>query len=551
MSIRYTPRWPLLLALILGVGTVIGLTYATTNQSGDARPSQGGRYVEGVAGAVSQVNPLFTTSDAEDDVAKLVFAGLVRLGPKGNVQPDLAQDLPSVGPDGRTYTFKLRRGLRWQDGVRLTASDVIFTINTIKDPAFTGDPRLADVFTDVEVNAPDDQTVVMTLPGPFAPFLAFATVGILPEHRLSGLNAEQLVASPFFEQPVGSGPYRLSELTSSAAKLESYADYHFGPPLVDTIELRFYRDDALLFKALQNSEVDGAFFHTSLPPESIATIDQNAQWVRRSLHGTTYSLIYLNPELPAFQDENVRHALQHAIDEDVVINDALSGQGLPIDSPIAPDLWAYVSFPDSYTFDLNRAASLMEDAGWTRGTNGWTNEGEALGFTLATIDDPVQLRIADSVARQWREFGLQVEVHAMGASQFREEVLQQHQFEAVLSTIQPSGPDPDPYPFWHSTQALGEGLNLSGFSNSIVDQLLESARQTPSSAQRAEDYHVFQEVFSHALPALLLNTPTYQYVVTSELQGLAPGLLFSPSSRFLDVHGWFLKTESSSDGDNG
>ncbi len=80
--------------------------------------------------------------------------------------------------------------------------------------------------------------------------------------------------------------------------------------------------------------------------------------------------------------------------------------------------------------------------------------------------------------------------------------------------------------------------------------MLESGRQTPSQSQRAEDYRVFQEVFAQALPAVLLHTPTYQYVVTSDLQGLSPGLLFTPASRFFDVHRWFLKSESSGgDGD--
>lgn len=545
MSIRYTPRWPLLVTLVLGVAALIGLTYATTEPSGDARPTQGGRYVEGVAGAVSRVNPLLAANDAERDVATLVFSGLVRLGPKGNVLPDLAEALPSIGPDGKTYTFKLRRGLRWHDGTRLTASDVAFTIEAIQDPAFAGDPSLRALFAQVEVETPDEQTVVLTLSEPFAPFLAFATVGILPRHRLSGLRGQALITAPFFERPVGAGPYRLRKLTPSGAVLEANAEYALGAPLVTTLELRFYRDEGALLNALLAEEIDGAFFHNPLSAEQIAALDQDERWVRRSLHGTAYSLVYLNAELPALKDAQVRQALQHALDRERLIEEALEGQALAVDSPIAPDLWAYVSFGDAYRFDRRAASKLLETAGWRRDGQGWRKDGAALRFTLATVDDPTQVRVADAIARQWRSFGVQVEVHAMSAAQFHDEVVVRRRFQAALSTVAPPGPDPDPYPFWHSTQALGEGLNLSGFSNVIVDQVLESARQTPSQAQRAEDYRLFQEIFAGALPALLLYTPTYQYVVTADLHGLSPGLLFSSSARFFDAHRWFLKSASS------
>ena len=108
MSSAFRPRWPLMLMLIAGVGIVIGLTYLPSEPSGKALPAQGGSYVEGVAGEPSLINPLFAAfNDADRDLASLVFSGLVRLGPKGDVQPDIA-DTPNVTPDGLNYIFELR-----------------------------------------------------------------------------------------------------------------------------------------------------------------------------------------------------------------------------------------------------------------------------------------------------------------------------------------------------------------------------------------------------------------------------------------------------------
>ncbi|MBI4570968.1 MAG: peptide ABC transporter substrate-binding protein, partial [Chloroflexi bacterium] len=259
MSSFYRPRWPLLLVLVAGVAIVVGLAYLPSDDSGEARPSRGGSYIEGVAGAPSRVNPLFAPfNDVDGDLASLVFSGLVRFGPNGAVQPDLA-DLPQVTPDGTTYIFELKPGLYWHDGEPLDSADVVFTIEAIQDPDFQGDPVLADLFRDVTVEAQDERTVIITLPEPFAPFLARgATVGILPEHLLGDLDAAGLAEAPFNERPTGSGPFRLVRLTSAEAKLAPFDSYHLGRPFLDEFHLRFYRDDAALMAALRNEEIDGA-----------------------------------------------------------------------------------------------------------------------------------------------------------------------------------------------------------------------------------------------------------------------------------------------------
>jgi ABC-type transport system substrate-binding protein len=169
----YRPRWPLLLTLVLGVGAVIAWTALVREQpASEAEPKRGGVYVEGVAGVPSRINPIFATFNTVDaDLSALVFSSLVRLGPKGGIEPDLAASW-KVSPDGLTYVFQLRRGLYWHDGTPLDAEDVVFTIHLIQSSDFQGDPMLAELFREVEVSAPDPSTVQFRLSEPFAPFLA-------------------------------------------------------------------------------------------------------------------------------------------------------------------------------------------------------------------------------------------------------------------------------------------------------------------------------------------------------------------------------------------
>ena len=547
MTGAFRPRWPLLMVLIAGVGIVIGITYLPSEPSGRSLPAQGGSYVEGVAGEPVAINPLFATfNDADRDLASLVFSGLVRLGPKGDVQPDLA-DTPNVTPDGLNYIFELRTDVFWHDGERLDADDVLFTVRLIQDPDFAGDPVLADLFRGVELEAPDAQTVIMTLPSPFAPFLARgATVGILPEHLLSGVSAAALRDAPFNRRPIGSGPFTLVDLTSSGAVLEPFGSYHLGRPFLERLELRFYPDGGALLNALLGDVVDGALFRPGIGSDEIALIEGDERWVRRVLHTTTYSLVYLNALSAPFDDRFVRNALQRGLDTAALIERVLDGQAVQLDSPIVPDLWSHVGSPEEYGYDPALAGTLLDTAGWMLEDGVRMKEGEPLQLTLAVSDDTVQVAVAEELARQWRELGIGVELEVSGASQFVEGVLLPRAFEAALVTVDP-GPDPDPYPLWHSSQVFGDGRNLASFSDADVDRLLENGRQASSAADRAEAYRLFQEIFAREQPAVLLHTLTYQYVVRADLQGVSPGLLLSLSSRFDDAYRWFIETGTQAD----
>ena len=209
------------LVALPGAGADVGITLPGASQpaaspSPTGAPGSGVVYREGTVGRPSSINPLTARTQADRDLVALIFSGLVSLGPDGTYQPDLAESW-TVDAKGKTWTFRLRPDATWQDGVPVTADDVVFTVGILKSPDYTG--PLAQSWRGVEVAAVDDRTVQFTLDTPIGGFLEAATIGLLPAHLLSDAPVQTLADDPFNLQPVGSGPFVLTAWNAGAATL--------------------------------------------------------------------------------------------------------------------------------------------------------------------------------------------------------------------------------------------------------------------------------------------------------------------------------------------
>jgi len=535
-------RWLFLIVLLGGVGAFTGLWYAATGGSGGSDPAFGGLYVEGVAGAPSRINPLFAAQNEVDEaLASLIFAGLTRLDEQGTPLPDLAEDW-TVSADGRTYTFRLREGLVWQDGAPLTADDVIFTYGLLQSPGLRSPPALSRLLAEATMARKDSLTVTIQLPQPFAPLPAHLTLGILPLHLLGDIPPAALFDAPFNLQPVGAGPYRLEELTGERARLEANPAYHLRQPFVQRLELRFYRDESALIAALKSRDVQGAFFRAPLSAGDLVYLERRGDLRQSTLPTGAVTFVYLNLRLPIFEDRRVRQALLYALDRGAIIEEALGGQALPADSPIAPGSWAYAPSLGRYETDPEIAGLLLDEAGWRLDGRGVrTKEGVELAFTLACTSDPQQVALARAIAKRWSEVGARVVVAPSGTTTLVRDLLEPRRYEAALF-VRAGDADPDPYPAWHSTQTGSKGGNLSLLNDQRFDRILEEARLLASQARRRDLYGEFQELFAQEVPAIPLFASTSLYVQKASLQGVRVGLLEGAGARFWQVHEWYLKT---------
>ncbi len=535
-------RWPFFAALVIG-SLAIGVFWYTilADPRGEAVPASGGHYVEGVLRAPERINPLFAGPNQTDaDIASLVFSGLVRLGPDGTPQPDLAERW-EVTNNGQDYVFHLRNGVAWQDGTAFDADDVVFTFRAVADPGFKGDPALSQLMQGVVVSARDPLTVEFKLEQTYAPFLAYLTVGILPQHLLQGLDPSQLFNAPFNARPVGTGPYAFKRRTDTGVELTSNSTYYQGPPLVSTFEFRVFADTTSLASALRAHTVDGTLLNAAEQPDLAKLAHDDAQFVRHQLTATSYFTVYLDTRSPQFELKEVRRALLQGINVESLIEDAAGGAGVPSEAGIPKQSWAH-SDVEVPPFDPGAAARALELAGWSRDADGVRRKGDnRLSFSLSTTNDPHRMALANNIATQWRAIGVDAEVLPLDASSYIDGVLLPRKFQAALVAVDP-GADPDPYPFWHSSQIAPPGRNLANYADPRIDEVLQRGRQNTDAARRTELYKLFADYLIGATPAIPLFAPVYTYAQSTRVRGFSDSLLFTPAARFANVQQWYIET---------
>ncbi len=536
---RHRPGWPLLAVLVAGI-LALGATWfalaGPLTSSDDKRPS---RYSEALVGAPSRINPLFVhLNDADRDIASLVFSGLTKLAPDGQVLPDLAESW-EVSKDGRTFTFRLRSGVVWQTGAPFTSADVLFTYGLLADPKLQGAPEQASLWRQAKCSAPNDLMVQCVLPQPFAPFLSFASVGILPKHILEGAPAATQGEHAFNRAPVGTGPFRLAQLDETHAILKANTQYYGSPPQLDEIEFRFYPDTATAAAALSRDEVRGLLLGPEASQADFDVASGHDGLKAYTANRGAYTILYLNNAEAPLNDRRVRTAVAYAVDVDAIIGKLLAGHAVRGDSPIAPGTWAANPDLKPYPHDIDGARSLLEEAGWLLPPEGKVRQrdGVELRISLTTDRDPLRGALADEVARELEEIGMSVTVVRQDSTALVQDFLIPRQYQAAIFGWD-VGADPDPYPAWHSSQISDNGRNLAAYFNSEADAALEEARRTTDLDRRQALYYTFQTIFHEDVPSIILYYPVYTYFVDDAVKDIKIGTLFNTSSRFFNVESW-------------
>lgn len=496
-------------------------------------PVPGGIYREAIVGTPTMLNPLLASSRVDRDLSALIFSGLTKTDAQGAIVPDLATW--KVEEDGRRYTFTLRDDVTWHDGQRFTAKDVLFTIRLLQDAGFPGDGALADLWRTVNVETPDEKTVVCLLPKPYAPFLAYTSVGILPEHVLATVKAGDLLNNPFNLQPIGTGPFAFQSLDTTKVEvaLKRFDGFYGAKPHLEGLRFRAYASTPAAIQAVAQQDVDGIGY---IPPQYLGDAGAIADLVNAygpSVAG--YTALFFNLKQPQFATREVRQALALAVNRDELVRDGLKGWGTPGDSPILPNSWAYAK--QSWANDPARAGQLLDAAGWKVGASGVREKGgQPLAFTLLTDNDPLRVGVANVLARQFTAIGVKATVAAKSPEEIAQ-LLATRRFDAALSGWEGLAADPDPYQGWHSSQAE-TGYNFANWANPDVDKALEDGRLTTDPAKRKAAYATFQQLFATDVPSLILYYPQYHFAVSKRITGPNADPLDDPSERFRTIADW-------------
>jgi peptide/nickel transport system substrate-binding protein len=530
----------LALAGILLLATLLG--YSSYNLATVLAPDRGGVYREGVAGNPQYLNPLLCdATDIDLDLCKLLYRGLTQIDKHGRVIPDLAQDWTIE--NSLVYTFRMRPDEYWHDGQQVTADDVIFTINVLKDPEVVSLPDLTSLWRVVEVERVDDLTVRFTLSEPFTPFMDYTSIGLLPEHIWRATPAAELATKPLDATPIGNGPLRVVATAADHIRLEASPFYRGQRPYLSALELRFYPDHASLFTAFVNGEIDG-ISHV-LPQDLPAATERDDLTLFSAVRSEYLTIIFnlTNPDVAFLQEKPVRQALYHGLDRERLINEVAAGQGIIAHSLLLPENWAYNPHVKHYDYNPELAQRLLSEAGWVDSDGDGIREkdGQALRFLLYANDDPARRALIEQIAVQWRAIGVEAAPTPVSFAGLVQDFLTPRRFDAALIGWELTG-DPDPYPLWHSRQAVGGGQNYSGWANDEADALMEQARAITGEEERRALYARFQEIFAEEAPALLLYYPVFTYGVSSRVNNVQIGSLNQPPERFATFADWYIRT---------
>lgn len=542
---RRSIRWLRVIILVAIIAGLAWLTYEVLPRVSLFETDRGGEYVEGVAGAPQSINPLFSQyNDVDRDLCALIFEGLTDFDDRGVVVPLLAQDW-QVSDDGLVYTFSLRHDVTWHDGAPFTANDVVFTMGVMSDPDFLllDSSGMFGLWSSITVEKIDDYTVRFVLAEPFAPFLDYTTAGILPAHLLSKIDVELLPDAQFNSRPVGTGPFQIESVTARRIVLSPNRSYYGDRPLLESVTFRFYADVESLFAAYEKGDINGI---SNVAPGWVPRVGAESTLKLYSARLSKYSIVLLNltdDELPFFQDVEVRRALMWGLDREAIVSRVLDGQAIVANSPFMPDTWSYNTDVPVYEYNLARARELLEQAGWVDGDGDGVREkdGRRLHFSLLVSDNPTWTRVVQEMIRQWGEVGVDVVIETVSFPRLVGEFLYPRRFEAVLIAPEYAG-DPDPYPFWHSTQVDQGGQNWSGFADRRADEIMEQARMATDLARRMQLYHEFQAIFANQAPAILLYYPIYNYAIDADVKGVQVAPMNDSSDRFRTITDWYIES---------
>ena len=382
-------------------------------------PMHGGSVSEGIIGTPRFINPVLAFSDVDQDLVTLIYSGLMRRGVNGELIPDLAEKY-EVSKDGLQYTFTLKDNIFFQDSTPVTADDIVFTINNVKDPLIKSPHR--NNWEGITVAKVDEKTIQFTLRERYASFLENTTLGIMPERLWSNSPLE---LSSVNTNPIGSGPYMIEKIEKEPSgiitkyTLTQFKKFALGRPYIKNITLYFYSNEENLIEALRDGEVKQI---SSITPTHAAALVEEGYKIESALLPRVFGIFFNQNVNQLFVDKTVVQAINQAIDKERIVREVLGGYGVVIDSPIPPGIIKNstppLSRPAHIDMVKNVEASLAK-AGWKKNAEGFLEKSVTdknkttttpLAFSISTSNAPELVKTALLIKEDLGAIGIKVDI---------------------------------------------------------------------------------------------------------------------------------------------
>lgn len=536
------------LVILVSGGGVILRVYARITVPA---PEVGGSYTEGMLRQPRTINPLWAFEDADRDLVRLTFSGLLAYSDRGVPEPDLAERY-EVSPDGKTYIVTLRENIFWHDGVHLSADDVLFTIKIIQNPQYKSVLRAN--WQGVAVEKLDERTIRFSLRTSYAPFIENLTTGIIPKHRWETISPEQALLHELNLKPVGSGPYQFSRFKQEKDgsllwyELRRNTNYHREGPYLRRITFIFFHNKEEQLSAWRKGEIEG---FGPVSPADVSDFDPARASVTLLPMSRVFGIFFNEKRASLLAEKYIREAIAKSVDTTALAREVIAGGAIPSGSPL-PLLNLGQRVEGRYPYDPDAARTLLKRNGWQDLDGDGIREKKILKnglavptplrFALATSDWTDLARTAEAVKSMLRDVGIEIVVEPHPFPELEAQVLRPRNFDILLFG-QVYGYEPDPFAFWHSSQVKDPGLNVALYASKRADAILEVARILPDPSARQKKLEEFTQILSDDLPAVFIYTQVYLYLLPADMKGVSAAKISLPSDRFNAIHLWHRETK--------
>ena len=458
-----------------------------------AAPKAGGSITIAISQDLDQsLDPHTSTSAGKREIFFNIFEGLVKADPDGNFVPALAESF-EISDDATTFTFHIRKGVKFHNGADLTAEDVIYTLDKCRGTE-TGVPLLSAYAEIDTVTAIDDDTVEIKLKAPNIEYLAYLNTAIIPHDY-----ADQETF------PIGTGPYKFkSRSVQENIVLEKFADYWGTPGYLDEVTFRIIENTDALVMALRSGSVD-------LSVHRVASDVQEIGDEYELLESPTnlVQALYLNNTAEPLNDLKVRQALNYAVNVEDVMLITNDGLGTPIGSSIYPSFGKYFmpELADAYPYNPEKAKELLTEAGYPD------------GFSL-TITAPsnyaVHVNAAQVIAEQLKNVGIDAKINLVEWATWLSDVYQGRNFEATVVGFDAS---------FLTARALLErwisdnSKNMINFNDPEYDRVLKEAFAATNEEEQTALYKQAEKILSDDAANVYLMDPNDLTVISKKLDG--------------------------------
>ncbi len=477
---------------------------SSISTSSASEPVDGDWLIYHLSAEPATLNPITATDAYEGTVNnKKIYETLIeRNNETLELEPLLAESW-EISEDKLKYTFKIREGIKWHDGTPFTSEDIVFSYKTIMNPK-VDTPQLRSYFQEIrDVKAIDDLTVEFTYARPY--FLALEFCGgmpIVPKHIF---DEGDFNTNPAGRAPIGTGPYKFVKWTTGRdIVLKKNPDYWGEKPKLNKIVFKIITDQTVAFQVLKRKDLDVSGLTPIQWERQTSSPAFEESFDKLSYFTPNYSYIGWNSKRPFFADKQVRTAMTHLVNRELILDKILYNLGTIVTNPFYINSPEYDKSIKSLDYNPAKAEELLEKAGWIDHDGDGIRDKDGVKFAFEFLipgGSETGEKIATILKEELDNTGIEMDIRKTEWAVFTTRLTESN-FDAVTLAWS-MGVESDPYQIWSSTQAES-GSNFIGFKNEEADKLIEEARTEFDRENRKELYRRFAEIIHEEQPYTFL-----------------------------------------------